>query len=229
MLLQTSYIMSCSIKELGVEGVTYYENRTLDDTKIVKQIAEHIADANFIIAHNGRKFDIPLIKARAIVTGLKPFPPFKVIDTLDIAKKEFRFNRNTLDNLAKELKVEHTKLTKRKFNGFVLWQECLKQNDEAWEEMKEYNILDVIVLEEVYLKLRSWSSVHPSITTAETTEDSKKCCPKCGGEVVRSGYYYTNKGKYQRYRCLSCGAWSSESTMLKQQTKQARANILVSR
>lgn len=229
MLIQNSYIMSCSIKELGVDGVTYYENRTEDDSKIVSQIAYHIADANFIIAHNGRKFDIPLIKARALVNGLKPFPPFKVIDTLDIAKKEFRFNRNTLDNLAKELKVKHTKLTKRKFNGFSLWQECLKQNDEAWQEMREYNELDVIVLEEVYLKLRGWSSVHPAITTATTTEDSKKRCPRCSGMVIRAGFYFTNKGKYQRYRCLECGSWSSESTMLKTQTKQARANIIVSR
>ena len=73
MLIQNSYIMSCSIKELGVEGITYYENRTEDDSKIVSQIAYHIADASFIIAHNGRKFDIPLIKARALVNGLKPF------------------------------------------------------------------------------------------------------------------------------------------------------------
>lgn len=229
MLLQNSYIMSCSIKELGVEGVTYYENRTDNDSKIVSQIAEHIADASFIIAHNGRKFDIPLIKARAIVNGLKPFPPFKVIDTLDIAKKEFRFNRNTLDNLAKELKVEHEKLTHRKFNGFELWSECLKQNDEAWKEMRAYNELDVIVLEEVYLKLRGWYSTHPAITTATTTEDSKKRCPRCAGETVRAGYYFTNKGKYQRYRCLCCNSWSSESTMSKLQSKQARANIIVSK
>ena len=39
MLIQNSYIMSCSIKELGVDGVTYYENRTEDDSKIVSQIA----------------------------------------------------------------------------------------------------------------------------------------------------------------------------------------------
>ena len=228
MLLNHTYIMSCSIKELGKPDVTYYENRTEDDKDIVTKIARHLVDADFVIAHNGRKFDIPLIKARAVVNGLAPMPPFKVIDTLDLAKKEFRFVRNTLSNLAKQLNVEHEKLTDRKFNGFALWYECLRQNEEAWQEMKEYNILDVIVIEEVYLKLRAWSSNHPTMTTTTTT-DTKKC-PTCGSEdIIRSGYYNTNKGRYQRYRCHSCGTWSSESTMMKKHTKEIRQNILVNR
>lgn len=227
-LLTNSYIMSCSIKELGKPEITYYENRTECDKEIVSKIAKHLLDANFVIAHNGRKFDIPLIKARAVVNGLAPMPPFKVIDTLDLAKREFRFIRNTLSNLAKQLKVEHEKLTDRKFNGFALWSECLKQNEEAWAEMKEYNILDVVVLEEVYLKLRAWSSNHPSVTTSKTSDE--KLCPTCSStEIIRSGYYYTNKGKYQRYRCRTCGSWSSDSTMLKAHTKEMRKNILVSR
>lgn len=229
MMHSHSYIMSCSIKELGKPDVTYFENRTEDDTDIVKKISRHLNDASFVIAHNGRKFDIPLIKARAVINGLPPMAPFKVIDTLDLAKREFRFIRNTLSNLATQLKVEHQKLTQRQFNGFELWKECLAQNDEAWAEMKLYNILDVVVLEEVYIKLRAWSSNHPSVTTATGDEDCKSC-PTCKSHsIIRSGYYYTNKGKYQRYRCQSCGTWSSESTMLKTHTKEMRQQILVNR
>ena len=220
------YIMSCSIKELGKEEVVYLENRTDNDYEIVTEICNYLDEAVFVIAHNGKKFDIPFIKARAVINGIKPPSPFKVIDTLVIAKKEMNFKRNTLDFLAKALDVPLRKMTERKFKGFQLWWECLHGNDSAWEEMKQYNILDVEVLELVYLKLRPWYTSHPNITTGNNNE--VMCCPKCGGnELIKRGHYYTNKGKYQRYSCKDCGGWSSETYV--QNTIEKRKSLLASR
>lgn len=226
MLLTHTYIMSCSIKELGNPNVMYFENRTDNDYEIVGNILKELDNSDFVIAHNGRKFDLPLIRSRAIHHGYTPPSPFKIIDTLDIAKKEFRFIKNTLENLAIELDVPLRKLSHSSYPGFKLWLGCLQHEESAWKEMKQYNIMDVEVLEQVYLKLRPWHSQHPNIVTASDSDDM--CCPKCGSKnLIRSGYYYTNKGKYQRYACKSCGAWSSETYV--KNTKEKRQSLLASR
>ena len=220
------YIMSCSIKELGSDEVIYLENRKTNDKKIVKDICKYLDDADFVIAHNGIKFDIPFIKARAAIHGLNPPSPFRTIDTLKIARKEMSFKRNTLDFLAKALDVPLRKMTKRKYPGFKLWWECLHKNKDAWEEMKQYNILDVEVLEQVYLRLRPWASNHPNVNTLDPHDSPR--CPKCGSsDLYNRGFYSTNKGKYKRYSCKCCGGWSSESTAFN--TAAERKNLLNSR
>lgn len=208
LLIDRGYIMSCSIKELGVDEVHYLENRTEDDYEITRDILDWLDKADYVITHNGKKFDIPFIRSRAVVHRLQPPSPFKDIDTLVIAKKEFRFTRNTLRNLCEELKVTNKKLDHAKFAGAKLWVECMKGNNEAWKEMRLYNEMDVISLEEVYLKLRAWYSNHPNINVNDDEEVMR--CPKCGGDhLIKRGYFTTNTGKYQKYYCTSCGGWSS--------------------
>lgn len=219
------YIMSCGLKWLGEDEVTYFENRTKDDKKIVEIILSYLDLADYVVAHNGGRFDFPYIKTRAIINGLKPPSPYKVIDTLAIAKKEMKFKRNNLSFLAEALNVQR-KSDHAKFKGILLWSECMNGNEEAWKEMKHYNITDVEVLEQVYLKLRSWSSTHPNIN--KKTKVTEVCCPVCGSSNLGTrGYYTTNKGKYRRYSCKDCGAWSSSTFTLNE--KADRKNLLVSR
>lgn len=220
------YIMSCSLKWLGQDDIVYLENRTENDKGIVEDILKYLNEADFVIAHNGLKFDVPFIRARAAMHGLNPPAPFKVIDTLKIAKKEMMFKRNTLQYLAEALNVPLHKYEHSKYPGFKLWLGCMNGEEQAWQEMKQYNILDVEVLEQVYLRLRPWSSTHPNITTADNPLE--KCCPKCGSlEVIKRGFFTTNKGVYQRYSCKSCGGWSSETYMTN--SIENRKNLLASR
>jgi hypothetical protein len=53
-----------------------------------------------------------------------------------------------------KLCTTHKKKRHAKFPGFELWRECLAGNHEAWDEMREYNIDDVLSLEELYLVMR---------------------------------------------------------------------------
>ena len=71
-----------------------------DDTRIVKDLWILLDEADVVIAHNGKKFDVPKCNARFIVAGLAPPSFYKQIDTLDIAKKQFGFSSNKLDALA---------------------------------------------------------------------------------------------------------------------------------
>lgn len=207
-LAANSEMMSYAAKWLGEDAVIYDDARhDINDARIVEGLSKLLEEADFVVAHNGRKFDLRQIRGRAVLLGIKPFPPVKVIDTFEIAKKEFGFLSNSLAFLTKAFGVEE-KLAHKKFPGFELWAECIKGNMEAWEEMRIYNIGDIISLEQVYLKMRGWATDHPNVAVfMEATE--KAICPKCGSDhLQKRGFHRTNVSTYQRFSCNDCGGWS---------------------
>lgn len=203
------FIMSYCAKWLGSDDIIYNDCRheLEDDYVLLKDIHELMNEADFIVAHNGDKFDIKKINARFMLNGFEPPSPYKTIDTLKMAKKSFAFTSNKLEYLTDKL-CANKKLTHGKYPGYKLWKECLAGNMEAWNEMEEYNIMDVVSLEELYLILRPWHPNHPLIYTPESPEDY--ICPKCGGtHVQKRGKYVSKTGiKYQRYQCQECRGWS---------------------
>lgn len=221
--LSSTYIMSYSAKWLGDDGVVYNETRNEDDKQLCQELAVLFDTADMVIAHNGNKFDIPIVRARCVLHGIKPWSPVKQIDTLKVAKREFRFDRNSLAYLAEYLGVE-AKEEHKNFPGFELWSECIRGNPEAWKEMRKYNIQDVETLEQVYLKLRPWMTNHPNIGVLQ--EDNKPLCGKCGSShLQRRGYTTTNVGKYQRFQCMGCGGWMR--TRFTEYPKDKRKSLLV--
>jgi hypothetical protein len=204
--LSSTYIMSYAAKWLGDKGVAYSETRDEDDSRLCHELAAYFEEADIVIAHNGSRFDIPIVRARCILHGIPPWSPIKEIDTLKVAKKEFRFDRNSLAYLADYLGVEE-KDEHKEFPGFSLWSECIKGNPAAWKEMRVYNIQDVDTLEQVYLKLRPWMTNHPNLGVF--AEEARPLCPKCGSSHVQMrGYCYTGVGKYQKYQCQDCNGWA---------------------
>ena len=224
---QDWYIMSYAAKWLDEDDVYYEDCRESlgNDIELLASIHTLLEEADIVVAHNGARFDVPKINARLILNGFSPPAPYKVVDTLRMAKKTFKFTSNKLAYLTGEL-CQDQKLDHAKFAGFKLWNECMLGNEEAWDEMMEYNMMDVISLEELYLKLLPWSPTHPNVTAQEDHETM--CCPKCGSHhIVKRGFHYTNKGKFQRYRCNGCGGWSSETYTMN--TKEKRKSLLASR
>ena len=140
-----------------------------------------------------------------------------------IAKKEFSFEQNTLEYLTNALCAEK-KSGHGKFKGFDLWSECMKGNEEAWKEMKHYNMQDVVSTEELYHILKPWFKGHPNVTTGDIREFP--LCPTCGSHELKiSGYSKTNVSKFIRYKC-KCGAYSRGRNSI--MSKDARKNTLVS-
>jgi hypothetical protein len=136
---------------------------------------------------------------------MKPPSPFRAIDTKLIAKRNFGFTSNRLEYMTDKLNTKYKKLKHEKFSGFELWRECLARNPEAWAEMKKYNTYDVLALEELYHKLAPWDSK----SQVATYHDDHIATCSCGStEFKRSGWQYTMTGKFQRYCCKDCGAWS---------------------
>lgn len=221
--IQHSTILCYSAKWYGNDRIFARSLLHKPEEKLVSDLVSLLDAADLVLTHNGKKFDIPVIRSRAIEWGIKPFSPIKHIDTCLIAKKLFNFEMNKLAYIAKYLGVS-PKSEHKEFPGFELWSECLRYNVDAFEAMLNYNIQDVLTLEEVYEKMLPWIDEHPNVFVDDPFEPR---CPKCGGEVQRRGSYYTNVNKYQRFRCKSCGGWSrsryTENTILERQNILANA------
>lgn len=202
--ISESFIICWSAKWLYSRDVmsdtcTSEEMLSHDDSRVCKSLWKLINEADIVIAHNGKRADIPWMNSRFIVNGFLPPKPYQVIDTLEIAKKGFGFSSNKLDALAGYFGIEHKLDT-----DFELWRGCMEGKQESLDYMTKYNKVDVKILEEVFLRLRPWAKGMPSITNIIQDD----VCPLCGAEdyeVLKGQYYYTSVGRYQLYRCKGCG------------------------
>ena len=199
------YILSFAAKWLNGKTIVralpdypLYKKQPENDRDLVRELWELFNEAEAIIAHNGRKFDIAKSNTRFIEHGLLPPSGYAVMDTLEIVQRTFGFNSNKLDDICRQLHIGR----KVKHHGFETWLGCMRGKREAWREMKKYNAGDVALLEGLYYKLRPWIKNHPNLSMSER-------CPSCGeGKLQRRGFGMTRTGKYPRFQCQSCGSWS---------------------
>ena len=201
------FIMSWAAKWLDspISEVIYRDQRNVrplsNDKKLVQELWELLDQADIVITQNGKAFDAPKINARFQLHGLMPPAPYKHLDTYIIAKKSAAHTAHSLEYLTDKLCTKYKKLTHKKFPGMSLWTECLKGNKAAWEEMKRYNIHDVLATEELYNKLKAWApKASPSLYSQN--------CPVCGNaKYEKRGFEVLQSAKYQRLHCLVCGRW----------------------
>ena len=221
------YILSWSAKWLNSKTTIVrslpdypnYKKNSQDDSALIKDLWALLDEADVIIGHNCKKFDIKKLNTRFLINGLPPPSASRVIDTLSIAKQHFAFTSNRLDTLGQILGLGKKVDT----GGFSLWKGCLSGDMESWKKMCKYNKQDVILLERVYLKLRPYWNAHPNVNL-DTTMDTP-LCPVCGSKhLVRRGYAYTNTSKYARVCCSDCGKWSR--VRVNEITKAVSKNIL---
>ena len=181
--------------------LTPTEAEMRDDKRIMQGLWNVVDKADVVIAHNAKNFDIKKMNARFIVNKIKPPRFFRVIDTLQVARGQFGFTMNKLDYINKILGLEQKIKTE-----FKLWSDCDEGDPVALKKMMEYNIRDVVCLEEAYLILRPWIKSHPNIGLL--MDENIEVCATCGSRYITwdGNYYYTIVGKYSTYRCDDCGA-----------------------
>ncbi len=203
-LIENSFIIGYAAKWHDSKEIIYDDNRhepdLENDKRLVKSLAKLIDEADFVIAHNGRDFDIRVVQARMFAWKMDPPSSFKTIDTRWIAVKHFRLPSYKLEYLTERFNKRYKKLKHNKYPGFELWRETvLFRNLKAWEVMEKYNKYDTLATEELYFKgLIKWDNS----TNFFAYEDN--CV--CGSfKFKKRGFSRTNGGTYQRYKCLDCG------------------------
>jgi hypothetical protein len=211
--------MCCvTVKWLGGRQETFalpdfdgYTPGSRDDKALCERLWKILDDAEYVIAHNGDRFDVKKINARMIINGLPPYSPILTIDTLKEAKRIGGFDSNRLAYLGSVLGVGE----KMDSGGAPLWFACLAGEPKAWRKMKRYCAQDGRVLEGIYYELRPWMRNHPSLA-------SGFACPRCmSTEVTRGGYNRRRKSglRTARYYCKACSSWCSDTVAVKEDVK----------
>lgn len=211
MLDSSWYTLCWSAKWLGEKTIyssalpdfpKEYKKNPENDKLILLKLWKLLDEADIVIAHNGKQFDVRKVNARLAINNIPPPSPYKVIDTLLAARQYFFFTSNKLDDLGKYLKVGQ----KQETGGFKLWKQCMMGNKEAWKKMVSYCKNDILLLEKVYLKLRPFMQNHPNLNIYTSVEDEQ--CPKCNSSnIKKEGFAYTTVSKYQQYSCKDCFGW----------------------
>ena len=185
------------------ERLTGKEAKRGDDKKLMQKLWKLFDEADIIIGHNGDEFDVPKVRTRFILNNLPPTSSYRTIDTVKIARKQFSFTHNKLDYLAQQFGLDRKLKT-----DFDLWVKCVTGDDNALQYMLDYNKKDVLILEEVYLKLRGWTKAHPNMNMFQPVLG----CSNCGSQNIKpKGHYVTQTGKYKTWVCGDCGAYSREA------------------
>jgi len=201
-ITQHQYIISWAAKWLYDDNVqsdvvTPEESKNRDDKRVLKSIHKLLDEADIVIGHNGERFDLRKLRWRFISQDMQPPSPFKVIDTLKVARKEFFAPSYKQDFLTKYFKLEGKLQT-----DFSLWVDCEAGVPEKLDEMVEYNRHDVMGLEELYLKIRPYIRNHPNLGVLMDDD----ICPTCGSKHLKetSSVYLTSANKFPVYKCERC-------------------------
>lgn len=200
--------------------IMYRDNRNkedaYDDKALIQDLWKLLNEADIVITQNGESFDAPKLNARFITYGMKPPAPYRHLDTYRIVKRVAKFTSNKLEYLTAKLNKKYKKLSHSKFPGWSLWIECISGNREAWEEMKKYNIHDVLSTEELYENLKPWAPE----TMAKPFEvtDASTDCGTCGyfGTMIKGKLRRAKTYIYHQHQCPECGAFQTGERVKKE-------------
>lgn len=204
------YVLCWAAKWLGERDITFHSVQRKSAASMLAPIHRMLDEAQAVIHYNGSSFDIPTLNKEFLVHGFQPPSPVKEIDLMLAVKDRFRFPSNKLDYVAQALGLG----SKVRHEGHELWTKCMKGDAAAWRRMEEYNRHDVILLEKLYERVRSWIRRHPNVAAFAEAQ----VCPTCGSDKVqRRGTQVAQVMKYVRYHCQDCGAWfrGTKSTNVK--------------
>lgn len=172
---------------------------------LLKAVAERLLDCDVWLTHFGTWYDITFVNTRLLYHKLPVIPPsFPHIDTWKIAKNRLKLRNNRLNTVSEFLKTKSAKNAIKPEQ----WIRALGGHRPSMQYIVEHCRLDVVVLEQAYLRLRPLILDHPN----KGLIDGRGGCSVCGSQKLhRRGYHVTRTRKYRRLQCQKCGAWSKES------------------
>lgn len=206
-------LLSFAWKWLGEKDghcLTLYDRKgfdSYDDKLLVAELWNVLDKCQLAIGHNSRNFDSKVVNSLFLKNNMTPPSPYKDVDTLQIARKYFRFENNKLDNLGKLLAGEG----KTKVTYGDVWEDLMfgneKEQKRASKLMAKYNLNDVLVTEKIYKKMLPWATNHPNMALYAGKE---LICPRCANSVDFKVKSYRRTGvqiNAIQYQCKFCHAY----------------------
>lgn len=155
--------------------------------------------ADAIQGHNMDGFDKKKLAGEWAVAGMKPPTPFKVIDTLKVARANLGLESNTLDSLCKRFGL----VAKTDRYDVEVARAALGGVKSAQKRIEGYNRGDIIASENLADFLRPWHRSHPHLGLP----GDDKVCNRCGStdlELLPKRYRAVVQD-YALFTCRNCG------------------------
>lgn len=167
------------------------------DKKLIKSFIPLMDKADEIITHNGKRFDTPWIRTRAMFHNIEMRHAYNEIDTYKLCKKYLNLPSNSLKEVCKyyglPLKVD--------VGGLDTWVKTIYHKDaEALKHLLYYGDGDITSLEAVFNKIKKY--VSPNLQYAVLRGGEKFECPECGNLGRLRKTHTTASGTIQHY--FSC-------------------------
>ena len=202
MLKEPMKVICISYKWEGMSQIHRLDwDKNQCDKKMIARFIKIMDEADEIVAHNGDRYDVRVLRTRAVYHRLPMMPKYRTLDTLKKARSGFKFPSNRLDALAQYLGVG----AKVKHEGFSMWEKCMQGDLSALKDMGTYCDGDIVVLEDVYLTLQNYvrNNTHVGVHNGKL----KASCPNCGSEDVGLlKNQFTAMGTIKRLmECTPCG------------------------
>lgn len=206
-------MMCFAAKWAGEKDVMFFSEFHDGYDAMLQAAWDLLSECDILITYNGDRYDVKKLNQAFMLAGMAPPKPYKSIDLIKTNKNRFDLPSRKLDYLVQQsgvgAKVKHT--------GFDLWVDCMAGDEVAWRLMRKYNIGDVVVTENAYLRLLPWITNAPH--HAMFTGDGG-ACPYCGCKKLRrDGLTHTNVQSYQLYQCTSCQGWVRGTTRMQDPTR----------
>jgi len=177
------------------------------DFDLVSKFVKVLNTADLAIAHNS-PFDIGFIRSRVLKHKLPDIAPVLIDDTY-LKTKRIGTQSHKLDYLLRYLGIGQ----KRQHSGMDMWKAVSTKDKRQLREMVKYCEDDVRGLNKLYAYIKPYIKSSLNLSVFYGKPD---ICPQCSGEdtIQRRGFHRTQKGKFQRYQCTSCGWWGSDGVNL---------------
>lgn len=168
--------------------------------RMLRRIWKRLDRAQIVVGHNFDRFDRRHLHGAFIEAGLPAPSPYKVVDTLKVARAEFAFESNTLDALCRRFGI----VAKSGRYSAAVARAASAGDPDAQAQIEAYNGGDIDATEALYDYLRPWIKNHPH--NANGTGDDRPVCNRCwSSDMTRQGYVLASVIAYTGYRCSVCG------------------------
>lgn len=182
-----------------------YKTEPDNDRELAKLIHHLFNEADIIVGHNVKEFDIRKVNTRFWEHRLTPTSPYKVVDTLKVLRAKGSLNSYKLGDVCQWLFGEQ----KIDTGGIGLWLRCLEGDEKALLKMERYNRHDIHLTDKLYDFLRPWDDYHPNVTLGRGL---RYACPACGSQnTIRHKTRYLKAWVVEQFKCKEkdCGRYSS--------------------
>lgn len=189
-------------KTVHADTVTPEEALAEDDSRVVASLASLVREADVVVAHNLKGFDLKILNTRLLDLRQPPLPPVTMLDTLDSVKRNFKLEYNRLDYLARFLGLEPKH--KMQMRDWIL---ATKGDEKSLRKMTRYCKHDTQLLEDVLGIIRPYVKGLPRMVVG--TRPFHKACPHCGSDDLNpTKDYRTKASDFPMFQCGNCQGFS---------------------